>query len=493
MKSFDILIVGSGAAGLTAALNLAGTHKVAVIAKGALGDSASARAQGGIAAVLEEGDSFDAHVNDTMIAGAGLNDLKVVEHVVEHAPAAIRRLIDLGVPFASENGALHLTREGGHSHRRIVHVADATGWAICRRSKPRRRSIPNITLVPDMVAIDLVTGRHEERYSRPAARSGALCAQPQDRPRRNADRPRDDPGNRRRGARLPLFDRAARRDRRRHRHGVAGGLPRLQHGVHAVPPDLPLQSRGQELPITEAVRGEGGQLKHPGTRPAARASCRASTRAPSSPRATSSPAPSTTRSSASASTTSTSTSATATPDFVKAHFPNIYDKLLGLGIDITQGADPGRPGAALHLRRHGHRPRRRAPTCPASMRPAKSPSGPARRQPARVQLLLECLVFGEAAAKHIVANWNDLPDAPALRAWDESRVTDSDEEVVIAPDLGRDPPLHVELCRHRPHHQAARARPAPHRHAPAEIEDYYAHFRVTPDLIELGTSSRSPT
>jgi len=126
----DVLIVGSGAAGLTAALNLAETRKVAVIAKGALGDSASARAQGGIAAVLEEGDSFEAHVKDTMIAGAGLNDIKVVEHVVEQAPRAIKHLIDLGVPFASENGALHLTREGGHSHRRIVHVADATGYAI---------------------------------------------------------------------------------------------------------------------------------------------------------------------------------------------------------------------------------------------------------------------------------------------------------------------------------------------------------------------------
>src|SRR5207248_2629441 len=95
-----------------------------------LGEGATSWAQGGIAAVLEQGDSFDAHVNDTMIAGAGLNDLKVVEHVVEAAPRAIQHLIELGVPFASENGALHLTREGGHSHRRIVHVADATGWAI---------------------------------------------------------------------------------------------------------------------------------------------------------------------------------------------------------------------------------------------------------------------------------------------------------------------------------------------------------------------------
>src|SRR5258708_40222368 len=109
----DVLIVGSGAAGLTAALNLAETHKVAVIAKGALGEGATRWAQGGIAAVLEEGDSFEAHVNDTMIAGAGLNDKQVVEHVVESAPRAIQHLIDLGVPFATDGDALHLTREAG--------------------------------------------------------------------------------------------------------------------------------------------------------------------------------------------------------------------------------------------------------------------------------------------------------------------------------------------------------------------------------------------
>jgi L-aspartate oxidase len=161
----DVLIVGSGAAGLTAALNLAETHRVAVIAKGALGEGATSKAQGGIAAVLESGDSFDAHVNDTMIAGAGLNDLRVVEHVVESAPRAIQRLIDLGVPFASENGTLHLTREGGHSHRRIVHVADATGYAISQALEAAAAKHPNIRLIPDMVAIDLVTGRHAEQFS----------------------------------------------------------------------------------------------------------------------------------------------------------------------------------------------------------------------------------------------------------------------------------------------------------------------------------------
>ena len=163
-------------------------------------------------------------------------------------PRAIARLIELGVPFASENGALHLTREGGHSHRRIVHVADATGWAIQQaledgggeasehharaghgRDRPGHRP-------PRDAFLD------QRRGPRP------LRLQPQEEAGRDADRPGDDPRHRRRGPRLSLFDRAARRDRRRHRHGVARGLPRLQHGIHAVPPDLPLQSRGQEFP-----------------------------------------------------------------------------------------------------------------------------------------------------------------------------------------------------------------------------------------------------
>jgi L-aspartate oxidase len=171
-RTFDVLIVGSGAAGLTAALNLAETRKVGVIAKGALGEGASGLAQGGIAAVLEEGDSFEAHVKDTMVAGAGLNDRTVVEHVVGAAPRAIQRLIELGVAFAEEGGALHLTREGGHSHRRIVHVADATGWAVQQALEGAAARHKNITLIPDMAAIDLISGRHAESFSTSGAIHG---------------------------------------------------------------------------------------------------------------------------------------------------------------------------------------------------------------------------------------------------------------------------------------------------------------------------------
>ncbi|MGJ8537409.1 MAG: FAD-dependent oxidoreductase, partial [Parasphingopyxis sp.] len=161
MSDYDILIIGSGAAGLTAAITLAERFKILVLAKGAISGGSTAWAQGGIAAVLEPGDTFESHIDDTMDAGAGLNRRETVEFVVENAPRAIANLVELGVPFNVEaDGDLHLTREGGHSHRRIVHVDDATGWAVQEALENAAKANPNITMLPDMVAVDLITDRH---------------------------------------------------------------------------------------------------------------------------------------------------------------------------------------------------------------------------------------------------------------------------------------------------------------------------------------------
>ncbi|HWC55980.1 MAG TPA: FAD-dependent oxidoreductase, partial [Sphingomicrobium sp.] len=329
----DVLIVGSGAAGLTAALNLAEKCKVTVIAKGALGDSASARAQGGIAAVLEEGDSFEAHIDDTMIAGAGLNDRKVVEHVVEHAPAAIARLIDLGVPFASENGALHLTREGGHSHRRIVHVADATGWAISQALEAAAAKHPNIKLVPDMVAVDLVTGRNATDFSTSGAVHG-LYAYNRKKKRVETLTARATilaTGGAGRAYLYSTAPRGATGD------GIAmawrAGCRISNMEFMQFHPTCLYNLEVKNFLITEAVRGEGGILKHPVT--GHRFMPDYDERGELAPR---------------------DIVARAIdheikrdgldyvfldishrePDFVKAHFPNIYERLLGLGIDITR-------------------------------------------------------------------------------------------------------------------------------------------------------------
>ncbi|HEX5236970.1 MAG TPA: L-aspartate oxidase [Sphingomicrobium sp.] len=478
----DVLIVGSGAAGLTAALNLAGTHKVAVIAKGALGDSASARAQGGIAAVLEEGDSFEAHVNDTMIAGAGLNDRRVVEHVVEHAPAAIARLMDLGVPFATEGDALHLTREGGHSHRRIVHVADATGWAISQALEAAAAKHPNITLIPDMVAIDLVTGHHATHFSTSGSVHG-LYAYSRKKKRVETVTARATilaTGGAGRAYLYSTAPRGATGD------GIAmawrAGCRISNMEFMQFHPTCLYNLQVKNFLITEAVRGEGGILKHPET--GHRFMPDYDERAELAPR---------------------DIVARAIdheikrdgldyvfldishrePEFVRAHFPTIYEKLLGLGIDITKEPIPVVP--AQHYTCGGVLVdldgRTDAPGLYAAGEVTQSGLHGANRLASNS--LLECLVFGEAAAKHIVANWNSLPEVPAIRAWDESRVTDSDEEVVIAQTWGEIRRMmwnYVGIVRTTKRLERAKHRIDMLRR---EVTDYYGHFRITPDLIEL--------
>ena len=162
MLRFDTLIIGSGLAGLSLALKLADKQKVAVITKKSLLDGASAWAQGGIAAVLSPDDSLDEHIHDTLIAGAGLCDPKTTRFVIEHGAAAIDWLISQGVPFTRDAGSdsgYHLTREGGHSHRRIIHAADATGQAVQETIAAKVRTHPNITLLERYIAIDLITGK----------------------------------------------------------------------------------------------------------------------------------------------------------------------------------------------------------------------------------------------------------------------------------------------------------------------------------------------
>jgi L-aspartate oxidase len=478
----DVLIVGSGAAGLTAALNLAETYKVAVIAKGALGDSASARAQGGIAAVLEEGDSFEAHINDTMIAGAGLNDRKVVEHVVEHAPAAIARLIDLGVPFAMEGDALHLTREGGHSHRRIVHVADATGWAISQALEAAAAKHPNITLVPDMVAIDLVTGRHATDFSTSGAVHG-LYAWSRKKKRVETLTARATILATGGAGRAYLYSTAPR--------GATGdGIAMAWRAGCRVSnmefmqfhPTCLYNLEVKNFLITEAVRGEGGILKHPQT--GHRFMPDYDERAELAPR---------------------DIVARAIdheikrdgldyvyldishrePDFVKAHFPNISEKLIGLGIDITRQPIPVVP--AQHYTCGGVLVDLDGRTDARGLYAAGevTQSGLHGANRLASNSLLECLVFGEAAANHIAANWDALPQVPKIRAWDESRVTDSDEEVVIAQTWGEIRRFmwnYVGIVR-----TSKRLERAKHRIdlLRREVNDYYKNFRVTPDLIEL--------
>ena len=478
----DVLIVGSGAAGLTAALNLAETRNVAVIAKGALGEGATGRAQGGIAAVLEEGDSFEAHINDTMIAGAGLNDPKVVEHVIEAAPRAIEHLIELGVPFATDGNALHLTREGGHSHRRIVHVADATGYAIQQALEAAAAKHPNIRLVPDMVAVDLVTGRNASHFSTSGAVHG-LYAYHRRKKRVETLTGRATilaTGGAGRAYLYSTAPRGATGD------GIAmawrAGCRVSNMEMMQFHPTCLYNLQVKNFLITEAVRGEGGILKHPET--GHRFMPDYDERGELAPRDIVARAIDHEIKRDGLDYVFLDISERE-PDFVRAHFPNIYEKLLGLGIDITAEPIPVVP--AQHYTCGGVvvglDGRTDAPGLYAAGEVTQSGLHGANRLASNS--LLECLVFGEAAAKHIDANWDSLPDVPPIRAWDESRVTDSDEEVVITQTWGEIRRFmwnYVGIVRTTKRLERAKHRIDMLRR---EVTEYYGHFRVTPDLIEL--------
>ena len=482
--TFDVLIVGSGAAGLTAALNLAANKRVAVIAKGKLDEGATGWAQGGIAAVLEEGDSFEAHVRDTMIAGAGLNDLAVVEHVVEEAPRAIARLAELGVPFNAGEGPdrWHLTREGGHSHRRIVHVADATGWAVQQALEKAAFAHPNITLIPDMVAIDLITGRHGVEFSTSGAVHGlyafnrktkrveTICARATILATGGAGR-------------AYLYSTAPR--------GATGdGIAMAWRAGCRISnmefmqfhPTCLYNLEVKNFLITEAVRGEGGLLSNPRT--GKRFMPDYDERAELAPRDIVARAIDSEIKRDGLDFVHLDISHRE-PEFVREHFPNIYDKLLGLGIDITREPIPVVPAqhytcGGVVVDRDG---RTDAPGLYAAGEVTQSGLHGANRLASNS--LLECLVFGEAAAKHIDGHWDALHEPPPIRAWDESRVTDLDEEVVIQQSWGEIRRFmwnFVGIVRTTKRLERARNRVELLRR---EVAGYYANFRVTPDLIEL--------
>jgi L-aspartate oxidase len=160
MKRFDVVVVGSGLAGLTVALGLADRKKVGIVTKGEFLDGASNWAQGGIAAVLAKEDSPEDHIRDTEIAGAGLCDPGVTRYVVERGRQAIEWLIGQGVPFTRDQSEVgyHLTREGGHSHRRVIHAADATGHAVQTTLEAKVKAHRNITVLEHHMAVDLITG-----------------------------------------------------------------------------------------------------------------------------------------------------------------------------------------------------------------------------------------------------------------------------------------------------------------------------------------------
>ena len=485
MLDFDVLIVGSGLAGLSAALHLAPTHRVAVLTKRALNDGSSAWAQGGIAAVLAAGDSFDAHVEDTLIAGAGLCDPEATRFVVEHAPEAIGWLRELGVPFSEEDGDLHLTREGGHSQRRIVHVTDATGAAVQQTLIERVRRTPNITLFEHHTLVDLVTGTKLGLHDPACMGLYAL----------------DDSTDEVLSFRAP------------HTILATGGAGKVYlyttnpdtatgDGIAAAwragcrvsnmefiqfHPTCLYHPHAKSFLISEAVRGEGGLLKLPdGTR----FMPKHDERAELAPRDVVARAIDFEMKKHGLDCVYLDISHQPAA-FLKEHFPNILARCLELGIDITREPIPVVPAA--HYTCGGVLSdlsgRTDIPGLYAIGETACTGLHGANRLASNS--LVECMVFARAAAGAIAA-------APAreraeLPAWDESRVTDADEAVVIShnwDELRRFMWDYVGIVRTN-----KRLERASHRIAllQAEIQEFYANFHVTRDLSNCATWYRWPS
>jgi L-aspartate oxidase len=482
LNNHDVIVIGSGLAGMSAALHLAAHCKVALVTKHELLDGASSWAQGGIAAVMEGSDSVEDHIRDTHVAGAGLCHDDAVRFVVERGRRSVEWLVAHGVPFTRDDAnhdELHLTREGGHSHRRIVHAADATGSAVQKTLVGQVKSHPNIEVLEWHIAIDLITSRKLGDTRGPNRVWGAYA--------------------------LDIKAGGVKTLAARHVVLASGGAGKVY--LYTTNPDIAtgdgvamgwragasvanmefiqfhptclFHPHAKSFLISEALRGEGGLLRLPDGE---RFMPKHDPRAELAPR---------------------DIVARAIdfeikkhgidcvfldithkgPDFIKAHFPTIHARCLEFGIDITTDPIPVVPAA--HYTCGGLVTDLRGRTTVNGLYALGEVASTGLHGANRLasNSLLECLVFSESAAADILAQ--PKVEVPKLPEWDESRVTDADEEVIIAhnwDELRRTMWNYVGIVRTSKRLERARHRI---QLLQEEIQEFYANFRVTNDLIEL--------
>ncbi|MGK9153982.1 L-aspartate oxidase [Acinetobacter radioresistens] len=479
---FDVIIVGSGGAGLSLALSLPHHYNIAVLAKAPLTEASTYYAQGGVAAVLDETDSIQQHIDDTMIAGAQLCELDAVKHTVEGGKPSVDFLLKHGVQFTLDDAEqLHLTREGGHSQRRIIHAADATGKAISTTLVQRAREQKNLTIFENYIAIDLITTEKlgiDEQKNRAVGlyalneKTGkvhtflapftALAC----------------------GGAMKAYLYTSNPDIATG-DGIAmayrAGCRVANMEFNQFHPTCLYHPQARSFLITEAMRGEGAYLRLP---EGERFMLRFDERAELAPRdivaraidfeikrlgirhvwldITHKPA-----------------------EFVKEHFPTLYTRLLELGIDITKDMIPVVPAA--HYTCGGVIVDEYSQTDISGLYAIGETSYTGLHGANRMasNSLLECFVYGMSAAQHIQSQFNPEVSLPAVPEWDDSQVTDADEDVVILQnwdELRQTMWNYVGIVR-----TSKRLKRALHRieMLKREITEYYEDYQVSKNLIEL--------
>ena len=488
IHDFDILVIGSGAAGLSLALQVADHTKVAVLSKRKLSSGSTTWAQGGIAAVLDDRDTTKSHIDDTINAGGGLCDYEAVKFVVDQGKDAINWLLENGADFTKDNepdkefaieGDFHLTKEGGHSFRRVVHSADATGREVQVSLEKQVKKHPNITLFEHHMAIDLVSDKKKNAKDQKCigayifdtqkgsvevfrAKSTVLATGGASRAYLYTSNPDGSTGD-----------------------GIAMawrlGCRVANMEFNQFHPTCLYHPETRTFLLTEALRGEGAYLKLPNGK---RFMDRFDERGELAPRDIVAHAIDHEMKRLGVDCLYLDISHK-DDAFIKEHFPTIYKRCLKLGFDLTKEPIPIVPAA--HYTCGGVMVDLDAKTDVKNLYAIGEVSHTGLHGANRMasNSLLECLVFANSAAKDILKTIKRVKHDIEIKPWDESRVADSDEEVVVSHNWNELRHFmwdYVGIVRSTRRLQRAARRIDM---LAGEIREYYSSFRVTPDLLEL--------